>query len=85
MLLAKQQKLRGLAVIKTDLYSIQVWQLYSCLISFKIIWIFFQHQCLSFIPEREYFVKAKLTRFTWALTMLAAMALSVGAGMRWDW
>jgi hypothetical protein len=30
-------------------------------------------------------VKAKLARFTWALTMLAAMALSVGAGMRWDW
>jgi hypothetical protein len=42
-------------------------------------------ECLSFIPERECFVKAKLTRFTWALTMLAAMALSVGAGMRWDW
>jgi hypothetical protein len=30
------------------------------------------------------FVKAKLARFTWALTMLAVMALSIGAGMRWD-
>jgi hypothetical protein len=29
-------------------------------------------------------VKAKLARVTWALTMLAAMALSIGAGMRWD-
>jgi hypothetical protein len=28
-------------------------------------------------------VKAKLTRFTWVLTLLAAMALSIGAGMRW--
>ena len=42
-------------------------------------------ECLSFVPERGCFVKAKLTRFTWALTMLAAMALAVGAGMRWDW
>ena len=41
-------------------------------------------ECLSFIPERECVVKAKLARFTWALTMLAAMALSIGAGMRWD-
>jgi hypothetical protein len=29
-------------------------------------------------------VKARLARFTWALTLLAAMALSIGAGMRWD-
>jgi hypothetical protein len=28
-------------------------------------------------------VKANLARFTWALTLLAVMALSVGAGMRW--
>ena len=30
-------------------------------------------------------VKANLARFTWALTLLAIMALSTGAGMRWDW
>ena len=29
-------------------------------------------------------MKAKFARVTWALTMLAAMALSIGAGMRWD-
>jgi hypothetical protein len=28
-------------------------------------------------------VKANLARFTWALTLLAVMALSVGAGIRW--
>lgn len=28
-------------------------------------------------------MKANLARFTWALTLLAVMALSVGAGMRW--
>jgi len=30
-------------------------------------------------------VKGKLARFTWAVTVLASLALSVGAGMRWDW
>jgi hypothetical protein len=30
-------------------------------------------------------VKANLARFTWAVTLLAIMALSLGAGMRWDW
>ena len=29
-------------------------------------------------------MKARLARFTWALTLLAAMALTIGAGMRWD-
>jgi hypothetical protein len=29
-------------------------------------------------------VKANLARFTWALTLLASMALTVGAGIRWD-
>jgi hypothetical protein len=29
-------------------------------------------------------VKANLARFTWAVAMLAAMALTVGAGMRWS-
>jgi hypothetical protein len=29
-------------------------------------------------------VKANLARFTWALTLLASLALTVGAGMRWD-
>ena len=28
-------------------------------------------------------MKANLARFTWAVAMLAAMALTVGAGMRW--
>ena len=28
-------------------------------------------------------MKANLARFTWALTLLAIMALSIGAGMRW--
>jgi hypothetical protein len=30
-------------------------------------------------------VKANLARFTWALMLLASMALTVGAGIRWDW
>jgi hypothetical protein len=29
-------------------------------------------------------VKANLARFTWALMVLGAMALTVGAGMRWS-
>jgi hypothetical protein len=29
-------------------------------------------------------VKANLARFTWTLATLAAMALTVGAGMRWN-
>jgi hypothetical protein len=29
-------------------------------------------------------VKANLARFTWALTLLASLALTVGAGMRWN-
>ena len=33
--------------------------------------------------HKESFVKANLARFTWAVAMLAAMALSVGAWMRW--
>ena len=33
--------------------------------------------------EGEQSVKANLARFTWAVAMLAAMALSVGAWMRW--
>jgi hypothetical protein len=28
-------------------------------------------------------VKDKLTRITWAVAILASMALSLGAGMRW--
>ena len=28
-------------------------------------------------------MKANLARFTWAVATLAAMALTVGAGMRW--
>ena len=29
-------------------------------------------------------VKANLARFTWAVMLLGAMALTVGAGMRWN-
>jgi hypothetical protein len=28
-------------------------------------------------------VKANLARFTWTVTLLAAMALSLAAGLRW--
>ncbi len=28
-------------------------------------------------------VKANLARFTWAVALLASMALTIGAGMRW--
>ncbi len=30
-------------------------------------------------------MKANLARFTWAVAMLASMAMTVGAGIRWDW
>jgi hypothetical protein len=30
-------------------------------------------------------VKANLARFTWAVALLASIALTIGAGMRWDW
>jgi hypothetical protein len=30
-------------------------------------------------------VKANLARFTWAVALLASMALTIGAGLRWDW
>jgi len=29
------------------------------------------------------FVKANLARFTWVVTLLGAMSLTIGAGMRW--
>jgi hypothetical protein len=29
-------------------------------------------------------VKANLARFTWAIMLLGSMALTVGAGMRWN-
>ena len=29
-------------------------------------------------------MKANLARFTWALLLIASMALTVGAGIRWD-
>ena len=29
-------------------------------------------------------MKANLARFTWALAILASMALTIGAGVRWD-
>jgi hypothetical protein len=29
-------------------------------------------------------VKSNLARFTWSLMLLAAMALTVGAGIRWS-
>jgi hypothetical protein len=30
-------------------------------------------------------VKGNLVRLTWALMLLASMALTIGAGLRWDW
>ena len=30
-------------------------------------------------------LKANLARFTWAVALVASMALTLGAGMRWDW
>jgi hypothetical protein len=30
-------------------------------------------------------VKAILARFTFAVSLLATMALSLGAGVKWDW
>jgi hypothetical protein len=30
-------------------------------------------------------VKANLARFTMALSILATMALTLGAGVKWDW
>ena len=34
--------------------------------------------------RREYIVKANLARFTMVLTLLASMALSLGAGIKWS-
>jgi hypothetical protein len=36
------------------------------------------------IDSKESDVKTNLRRFTWAVTLLASMALSIGAGMRWS-
>ena len=30
-------------------------------------------------------MKANLARFTWAVALLASMALEIGAGIRWEW
>ena len=35
--------------------------------------------------SKESHVKANLARFIWAVALLASMALSIGAGIRWDW
>ena len=34
--------------------------------------------------HKESFVKANLARFTWVVASLMALALTIGAGMRWD-
>jgi hypothetical protein len=34
--------------------------------------------------QRSQSVKANLARFTFALALLASMALTIGAGVRWD-
>lgn len=41
-------------------------------------------ECIS-RARKESNVKANLARFTWAVALLASMALSIGAGIRWDW
>ena len=38
----------------------------------------------TFLLEGREHVKANLARFTWAVMLLATMALATGAGMRWD-
>jgi hypothetical protein len=38
----------------------------------------------TFIDSKESDVKTNLGRFTWALMLLASMALTIGAGMRWN-
>jgi hypothetical protein len=35
--------------------------------------------------RKESSVKGNLVRLTWAIALVASMALTVGAGMRWDW
>jgi hypothetical protein len=37
------------------------------------------------ISDTESHVKTNLARFTWVLALVASMALTLGAGMRWDW
>jgi hypothetical protein len=37
-----------------------------------------------FLGRERDIVKSKLARVTWALMLLASLALTVGAGMRWD-
>ena len=39
---------------------------------------------VSGLSQKENIVKANLARFTLALMLLASMALTIGAGMRWD-
>jgi hypothetical protein len=34
--------------------------------------------------QKESIVKANLARFTGALALLASLALTIGAGLRWD-
>jgi len=35
--------------------------------------------------QKESSVKGNLVRLTWAIALVASMALTVGAGLRWDW
>jgi hypothetical protein len=35
--------------------------------------------------SKESDVKGNLVRLTWAIALVASMALTVGAGLRWDW
>ena len=41
-------------------------------------------ECIEPSSKGVRIVKANLARFTWALTLLASLALTVGAGMRWN-
>jgi hypothetical protein len=40
-------------------------------------------ECIDLHAELP--VKSNLARFTWVLALVASMALTLGAGMRWDW
>jgi hypothetical protein len=40
---------------------------------------------INFFGRRGSIVKSTLARLSWALTVLASLALTVGAGMRWEW
>src|SRR4030095_9613642 len=53
LVLPEQKKFSSLAIVKTDFYTLEIRQPFSYTVLFKIFYIPFKDQCLSFVPRNK--------------------------------